>query len=125
MLSIFYFDDETMLLELFQEMFGREYDVRTASDLAEARRLLAERPADVVISDQVMPEISGKEFLREVAKAYPSTYRVLLTGALTVGHALEEVRAGVVHAFVAKPWAEAEMLNVLERAGSARLGDGG
>jgi hypothetical protein len=30
--------------------------------------MLADRPADIIISDQDMPEISGKEFLAEVAK---------------------------------------------------------
>jgi DNA-binding NtrC family response regulator len=117
-LSVLYLDDEPACLGVFYETFRREYDVRTAAGAAEARRMLAERPADIIISDQVMPETSGKEFLREVAALYPSSYRVLLTGALTVGHALEEVGAGVVHAFAVKPWTAEEMQRVLERARS-------
>jgi DNA-binding NtrC family response regulator len=117
--SIFYFDDDAGCLKVFSEFFGREYDVRTETTLAGARRALRESPADIVISDQSMPEISGKEFLREVADAHPSSYRVLLTGAIPVWDALDEVGAGVVHAFVVKPWTEEEMLRVLERARSA------
>lgn len=119
--SVLYLDDERGCLDVFRETFGREYDVRTAASASEALRMLAERPADVIISDQMMPETSGKEFLRIVASLYPASYRVLLTGALTVGHALEEVGAGVVQAFVVKPWTEAEMLNVLERAASTNV----
>jgi DNA-binding NtrC family response regulator len=99
-------------------MFGGEYDVRAETALAEARRALAACPADIVISDQMMPESSGKAFLREVAGAHPASYRVLLTGAIAAWGAVNEVGAGVVHAFVVEPWAEEEMRRVLERANS-------
>lgn len=115
--SIFYLDDEMGCLEIFQDVFGREYDVRTAATVSEARRMLAERPADIVISDQSMPEISGTEFLIEVAKLYPSSYRVMLTGSMTVGEALPELGSGIVQLFVAKPWKEPHMREALERAG--------
>ncbi len=114
--SIFYFDDEAGCLEVFQEMFGREYDVRTAVSLDEARQLLSERPADIVISDQSMPETSGTEFLCEVAATYQSSYRVMLTGSMTVGEALPEIGSGIVHLFIAKPWKEQNMRAMLERA---------
>ncbi len=117
MRSILYFDDDAGCLEVFSEVFGGEYDVRTESTLAGARRALAERPAEIVISDQMMPEIDGKEFLREVARTHPASFRVLLTGALTVGDVVGEIGAGVVHAFVVKPWTFEEMRRVLERAG--------
>ncbi len=116
MRSVFYFDDEATLLDLFRQMFGREYDVRTASVLAEARRMLAERPADVVISDQNMPEISGTEFLGEVAQLHPSSFRVMLTGTMLAGEALPEIMTGVIQLFVTKPWNKATMQQMLERA---------
>lgn len=59
--SVFYLDDEVTALDLFQQMFGVEYDMRTVATLAEAHRLQAERPADIVISDQSMPDISGTD----------------------------------------------------------------
>src|SRR5690349_217557 len=80
--SIFYFDDEEQSLELFREMFREEYEVRTAATLREARRMLSERQADIIISDQAMPEISGTEFLAEVAREYPRSYRIMLTGSM-------------------------------------------
>ena len=113
--SVLYLDDETGCLNLFREVFGGEYDVRTATTAAEARRMLAARPADVVISDQSMPGTTGKAFLAEVADLYPSTYRVLLTGSITVGVAISEIGAGVVQAFVTKPWSKEDIYQVLER----------
>jgi two-component system, probable response regulator PhcQ len=113
--SIVYLDDETGCLALFSEVFGDGYDIRTATTPEEAHRLLAARPADIVISDQTMPRANGKAFLAEIAAGYPSTYRVLLTGNLTVADAMREVGAGVVHAFVTKPWGLGDIYRVLER----------
>jgi DNA-binding NtrC family response regulator len=114
--SIFYFDDEAQSLDLFQQMFAGEYDVRTATTLSEARRMLRERAADIIISDQEMPEISGTEFLAEMTKEHPQTYRVMLTGSILAGEAIPEILSGIVQLFIPKPWAEEDMRRMLERA---------
>jgi len=117
--SIFYLDDEVTCIEVFQEMFCDEYDVRTAMTLADARHTLTERPADIVISDQRMPEIEGTQFLREVAELYPSSFRVMLTGSAVVGDVIREIREGIINLFAAKPWTEQSMRQVLECAGAS------
>lgn len=114
--TILYIDDEAGCLSLFQEMFGGEYEVRTTTTLGEARRLLTEHPADIVISDQSMPEIQGTDFLIEVATTQPSSYRVLLTGNFTVADAITEIGSGIVHIFITKPWTMENMREVLGRA---------
>jgi DNA-binding NtrC family response regulator len=117
--SILYFDDEPSLLKMFGWSFGSDYDVRTASTLLEARALLAMCP-DIIISDLVMPEISGTDFLREAARACPDSFRILLTGHAKVGGLIGEVTSGVVQIFIAKPWEEAGVRKALERAALAR-----
>lgn len=117
--SILYLDDEAACLKLFQETFSKEYDVRTATTRAEARRLLSERRAEIIISDQIMPEISGTEFLREIAEIYPKSFRVLLTGGMMVGDVVREVSTGIVQLFMTKPWEAQNMREALERAGMA------
>lgn len=115
--SILYVDDEVGCLNLFQETFGGENDVRTAATTAEGRRMLEERPADIIISDQTMPESTGTDFLKEVALTHPPSYRVLLTGSISFGEVIAELGAGTVHFFAPKPWTREDMRQVLARAG--------
>ncbi|HKP72064.1 MAG TPA: response regulator [Pyrinomonadaceae bacterium] len=117
--SVFYLDDDATLLDIFQEMFEGEYDVRTATKLSEARRMLSECAADIIISDQSMPEISGSKFLREAAALCPGSFRIMLTGYSAVGDVLGDVSKGIINIFIAKPWEEEQMRQVLERAGAS------
>ena len=115
--SILYLDDEAMCLDVFHKLFSGEYDIRTATTGAEARRALLDRPSDIIISDQTMPGLKGADFLCEVAAAYPSSVRMMLTGSICVGEALREIGTGIVNIFISKPWGEADMRQVLLRAG--------
>ncbi len=114
--SVFYFDDDERLLENFAEMFDGEFEIQKASTLAEARRILREFRPDIIISDQMMPEIEGTAFLRETISTCPDSFRILLTGQMVVGEVLPELGAGIIHFFLPKPWREEQMKAVLERA---------
>jgi DNA-binding NtrC family response regulator len=114
--TIFYLDDDEGCLGLFKATFGDDYDVRTAANVAEARRQLAEQSAQIIISDQSMSEIKGTDFLNEVAGTHPASSRVLLTGSIHFGEVIPELGSGLVHFFVPKPWTKEEMQHVLERA---------
>jgi len=123
--TILYLDDEEHCLEVFRLMFGGEFDVRTVGTPGEARLELASRAAEIVISDKLMPEIDGTEFLREVAEKYPASCRVLLTGMATVGGVVQQIGNGVVQFFLTKPWTKQEVREVLERAGALLESRGG
>jgi DNA-binding NtrC family response regulator len=117
--SVFYFDDDATLLDIFQEMFEDEYDVRTTTKLAEARQMLSECTADIIITDQSMPEISGSEFLREAIEKCPNSFRIMLTGYSVVGDVFGDVTKGLIDIFIVKPWKEEQMRQALERGGAA------
>lgn len=116
--SVFYFDDDATLLDIFQEMFEDEYEVRTTTKLADARHMLSECAADIIITDQSMPEISGSEFLREAIKKCPHSFRIMLTGYSVVGDVYGDITKGLIDVFIVKPWKEEQMRQVLERGGA-------
>lgn len=114
--SIFYLDDEASQLEVFRDLFGNEFDVRVSTAPDEARRMLGECAADIIISDQKMPQMKGTDFLQEAMQQCPESFRILLTGKVSVGEVMHEVRTGIIHAFLAKPWTEQQVREVLARA---------
>lgn len=114
--SILYVDGDLLSLNTFAELFGGTYDVRIASTLAQARQMLRERPVEIVISAQRLPEINGQEFLGEIAREYPISYRVILIGNSVMYEIISAADAGVIDAIIAKPLAAIEMRSVLERA---------
>ena len=116
--SIFYLDDDPAQLDIFREMFGSDYDIRTSTSLDNALQSLIKCAADIIISDHQMPGVRGTDFLRAAAQACPDSVRVLLTGQVSLGEVLPEMASGVVHLFISKPWREAEMREALERAAS-------
>ena len=117
--SVFYFDDDAALLDIFQEMFEDEYDVRTATTLEAARQMLSECETDIIITDQSMPEISGSEFLREAVEKCPDSFRIMITGYSVVGDVFGDITSGLIDIFIVKPWKEEQMRQALERGGAA------
>ena len=117
--SVFYFDDDATLLDIFQEMFEDEYDIHATTKLAAARQVLAECAADIIITDQSMPEISGSEFLREAHEKCPHSFRIMLTGYAGVGDVFGDVTNGLIDIFIVKPWREVQMRQALERGVAA------
>ena len=121
--SILYFDDEQSCLDVFTACFGTEYEVTTVSTLADARIALREGTFDIVISDQLMPDIDGLTFLRRVAATHPETYRMMMTGSIGVGAVIRELSAGIIHLFVTKPWTELGMKQALQRGSMSWVPD--
>ncbi len=114
--TVFYFDDDLPTLGRFRGMFGDAFNVTTATGLGEARRVLAECAPDIIICDQVVPEIDGAEFLRQAAAACPDAFRILVTGYAGAGDVPGEIGGGIINVLIPKPWAWEHMRQVLERA---------
>lgn len=126
-LTILYVDDEAELLTIFELMFEYDYDIRTFDNPADALRMLADCPADIIISDQMMPRMNRKEFLRKAAKLFPESFCVMLTGNAAVGDVFGEIASGVINIFIPKPWNASQMKgfltmaeNTLERRSSSK-----
>jgi PAS domain S-box-containing protein len=76
-------DDETFLTEMLQIGFGRlGYRVTTVNDPSEALRLFETDPSafDAVISDQVMPKMTGLALLQRLKAIRPAVPFILCTG---------------------------------------------
>ena len=98
-------DDERNILSSLTRLLRREgYHILTAESPAEAFRKLAVEPAQVIISDQRMPEMSGTEFLSRVRQLYPDTIRMVLTGYTDLESVTGAINRGAIYKFLTKPW---------------------
>lgn len=90
-------DDEEAVREVLAEMAeGLGHEVCLARNGREAWRLFEEKPAQVVITDWLMPSVDGLELTRQIraAKRTPYTYVIMLTALGGPERYLEGMRAG-------------------------------
>lgn len=77
--SILIVDDEEMILDLLERVFGSEYNIFRAEDGEEALRIYRAESPNLVISDLCMPKMDGLELLKEL-KAEGACRVIALTG---------------------------------------------
>ncbi|HEY3432453.1 MAG TPA: diguanylate cyclase [Rhodocyclaceae bacterium] len=98
-------DDEPALLHSLQRLFRNEgYALLTAGSGEEALQLLETQVAQVIISDQRMPGISGVEFLARAKVLYPDSVRLILSGYADIEVITDSINKGSVYKFLHKPW---------------------
>ncbi len=97
-------DDQPVIRDMLENMLSREsYTVHCADSAKEALKILSQEPIDVVISDEVMPAMTGTQFLAVVRKDYPDTIRIILTGHASLESAMHAINEGEIYRFLTKP----------------------
>jgi DNA-binding NtrC family response regulator len=74
-------DDEESPLFLRSKVLEKSgYEVRTATSAKQALVLMEREHIDLVVTDQLMPELTGTELAKVVKSSHPSVPVVLLSG---------------------------------------------
>ena len=97
-------DDKNILRSLNRLLRKEDYRLLTASSGEEGLKILEENDAQIVISDQRMPEMSGTEFLAALKTKYPDVLRIILSGYTEVDSITESINKGHIYKFLLKPW---------------------
>jgi len=99
-------DDEEMVLTSLRSflMLGTDYEVETYNSPKKALEELEEKNLDLIVSDYLMPEMNGIEFLLEVKKIHPFATRILLTGYADKENAIKAINEVGLYQYVEKPW---------------------
>src|SRR6266853_1114111 len=102
--SILVVDDERAIQDSLAWCLRTDgHEVQTAEDGEEAMAIMASQQFDVVISDIIMPGVSGLDLLRKSRALHPRTLVVLITAYATVETAVEALREGASD-YVLKPF---------------------
>jgi signal transduction histidine kinase len=106
-------DDERMILDSLQtelmEALGDEYLVEVASGGKDALALVKELLENnyeipLVISDYIMPDMSGNELLKRLNTIIPKTLKILLTAQTSTKVVIEAVNHVNLYRYIPKPW---------------------
>jgi DNA-binding NtrC family response regulator len=85
-----------------------------ASNAEAALALLEEQPAHMILTDMVMPHMSGLEFLEKVKKMLPRTEVAVMTGHGSIETAVQAMKLGA-YDYIAKPFSPLEELRLFLR----------
>jgi two-component system cell cycle sensor histidine kinase/response regulator CckA len=105
-------EDEPVLLRMTSEMLRRQgFDVISAPDPSAALELAGVEQFDVVVTDVVMPKMSGAELADHIAETFPETRFVFVSGY--THEVINEARLGPTRRFLAKPFSSAELVDAV------------
>ncbi len=109
-------DDEEMVLISLRAFLTleTEYDLLTFSSTAQAIEAARERSIDLVVSDYLMPDITGIDFLLEIKKLHPYATRILLTGYADKENAIKAINEVGLYQYVEKPWDNNELKLIIQ-----------
>ncbi len=109
-------EDEDTLCESLQRVFMREgYEVDRAEGAESAFKLLQHHSYDLIITDIILPGISGIELLAKYRKTNPSQKVIIITAYASLTTAVESIKAGACD-FIIKPLMHDEMKKAVRKA---------
>ena len=115
-------DDEKIVTSAFSTLLKVEEfsDAHFFNNPLEALEFIKENTPDLVISDFLMPEMNGLEFLLEVKKIHPEVSKILLTGYADKENAIRAINEIGLYRYIEKPWNNDDLIinikNGIERS---------
>jgi len=98
-------EDDVQLLMLIKKLMAEHYDVETASDGKQALDILNKKRIDLVVSDVMMPNMSGLELAQTIKEDLITSHIpvILLTAKSANEHVIEGLETGA-DGYIAKPF---------------------
>jgi len=103
--SVLFVDDQNDLLLLIDKRMKNEaYNKYYANSTLEALEIMKNNDIDVIVTDMIMPDISGLKLLESVKEQYPNVVKIVLSGHSQIPSILEAINRGDIHRYITKPW---------------------
>ncbi|MFH1136399.1 MAG: response regulator [Pseudomonadota bacterium] len=109
-------DDERSIRITFKVFLENEgHRVETAEDARSALALFEQRPADLVLTDIILPKMSGIDLLKAIKARSPEALVIVMTGEPTLETAAECLRLGALD-YLRKPVGKEGILKAVRNA---------
>jgi two-component system response regulator AtoC len=110
-------DDEPLIRNFLAETLRRKnLDVTTADNGQQAVKILKDQVFDLVITDMMMPGLTGIDVLKKVKELSPSTIVVVITAYGSIENAVEAMRLGAFN-YLIKPFSPDNIEALIDKAG--------
>ena len=108
-------DEEIIRITLSGFLTKDNHDVQVAEDADKAIELFAKTDFDVVVSDIILPRMTGVDLLKAIRKISPHVQVIMMTGSPAVETASESLRAGAFD-YLYKPIRKDAILKTVRNA---------
>lgn len=112
--KILIIDDEPNVLSVLHSLLSKEHYCKTATSAVEAIEYLKEETYDLVLSDIMMPGMSGLELLAGITALSRDSVVILISGNLSIQSAIEALRRGAFD-YVTKPFNLSDVETAVQR----------
>ncbi len=109
-------DDEPLNLRVLADLLEERWTVHLAGSGAEALRVAAGAPLDVVVADQRMPGMTGVDLLEALRRQRPDLAGIVITGYADMQSLESAINRANAFRFLRKPWEPADVLQAIEQA---------
>lgn len=118
-------DDEVTILKSLEielhNAFGDTYLYELAESAEEAIEIMEELDEEelkivIIISDWLMPEMKGDEFLINIHQKYPHIIKIMLTGQASEEAVERAKRYANLYRCFSKPWDSRELITTIQSA---------
>lgn len=108
-------DDESVIINAVQKICSAEgLKVDSSADAADALSKVEKNSYRLIISDIMMPDIDGFQFLDALSKMKVKTPVIITTGFSTVENAVKSLYSGAID-FIPKPFTADELISSVTR----------
>jgi two-component system, NtrC family, response regulator AtoC len=109
-------DDEPNIRRVLEAMFTKDgFTVLTAENGKRAIDLASANSIDILITDLIMPDMTGVEVLRAVKQLQPDSAAIMVTAYGTIKTAVDAMRLGAYN-YITKPFDVDEMRVLVKKA---------
>lgn len=116
MVKILVVDDEKSIRNTFEIFLNKEgHDVLLAEDASQAIVIIQNNDVDIILTDIVMPKITGLELLEEVNEKISDIPVIIMTGEPTLNTARKAVKDNAFD-YLIKPISKDELLKAVDNA---------
>ncbi|MFH1049358.1 MAG: response regulator [bacterium] len=116
-IKILIVDDEQIVLDSIRKHLRSmpDFAVFSALNVESALSIMDREEVDIILTDLMMPEIDGLEFLKLLQQRNKFIIAIMITGYATINTALQAQQLGAFD-YLAKPFTRDELTKVVKRA---------